>query len=242
MPTTLPIPLITGQDILDNYPTLVNRTGITSQAALDRMAKGAISDIRRVLGFEPQLDKTTKILSLEETLDGGRPIVSLLAEIDTHSTGAVLQVYELGTLLTRRPDFTSGTGDFSIAESGRELYRLAGAGARTQGIWGANSAVAGGLGLLGVSGMRLEGDYKDLYRACIRVVYTPAVDLDLLVDVALDLCQLKLLTRIGGSYSASDDEQEVNFTMPGAGSTGGTPGKDSILARLPRTYYLATGG
>ena len=239
MPTTLPIPLITGQDIIDNYPTIVNRAGITSQAALDRIAKGAISDIRRVLGFEPQLDKTTKLLSsVEETLDGGRPIVSLLAEVDSHSTGAVLQVYELGTLLTRRPDFTSGTGDFTIAESGRELYRLAGAGARTQGIWGANSAVAGGLGLLG--GMRLEGDYKDLYRACIRVVYTPNIDLDLLMDVALDLCQLKLLARIGGSYSASDDEQSVSFTMPG--STGLTPGKDSILARLPRTCYLGTGG
>jgi hypothetical protein len=233
-------PLLTSTDIKNRYGNLVMRSGISSDDALDDIAAGATSLIKKRLGYNPQVDSVTGLASITETLDGGRPVITLLALVDTTSTNAQIAVKELGVTLTRRVSFPAppdtATGDYAIGEDGYTLYRLVGSAARQLGIWGAASSEASSFSYIGAGGSRLQTDYTDKYRGVVEVTYTPAIDLALFRRVALKLARLELFEAIG-SLSVKDGDQAIQFSVPG-----GDPGtQQSILAELPRPILIGTG-
>ena len=233
-------PLITSYDIKARYGKLVMSSGIYDDEALQDIADGAIGLIKKRLGYNPQIDSAASLPSVTETLDGGRPVITLLAPVDTVSSGAQLVVNELGVTLARRASFPAPpdqpTGDYIIGEDCYTLYRLSGSGARMLGIWGAASTNSNSLNYLGSIGARLQADYTDRYRGAIQVTYTPEIDLPLFRRVALKLVRLDLIESVGG-ISVKDGDQQITFAMRGEG----LETKDSILAELPRPILIGTG-
>jgi hypothetical protein len=233
-------PLISHIEIKARYGNLVMRSGIFDDATLDDIAAGAVALIKKRLGYNPQIDSVPSLPSVTETLDGGRPVIVLLAPIDTVSNGVQLVVTELGATLTRRTSFptppTQPSGDYIIGEDCYTLYRLSGSSARQLGIWGASSSAVNSLSYLGSGGGRLQADYTDRYRGVIQVTYTPEVDLALFRRVALKLARLELIEAVGG-ISVKDGDQSIQF----ASRSEGLESKESILAELPRPILIGTG-
>jgi hypothetical protein len=231
--------LITSYHINSRYGSLVMRSGIFDNDALDDIAAGAIGLIKKRLGYNPQVDSDTNLASVTETLDGGRPIITLLAPIDTVSSGAGIVVTELGATLTRRASFPAPpgqpTGDYTIGEDCYTLYRLAGSSARQLGIWGVSSSAVSSLNYLSGGG-RLQADYTDRFRGVVQVTYTPEIDLALFRRVALKLARLDLIESVGG-ISIKDGDQAIQFASRGEG----LETKESILAELPRPILIGTG-
>jgi hypothetical protein len=235
-------PLVTFTDIQNRFKRLVRLSGITSTNTLDDIAKGATGLVKKRLGYNPQVDSVTNLPSVSETLNGGRPVIFLLAPVDLESEGATITVKELGVTLTRRPSWptppTAQTGDYFVGEDGFTLYRLSGPGGRVLGIWGANSNI-GSVGWLGnpvIGGIRQGGDYTDSYRGTIEVTYTPDIDLFLIKSVALKLCKFELMETIASnSVRLGDAAQEIDMpdSIPQA--------RKDALSELPTPLLIGTG-
>jgi hypothetical protein len=236
-------PLISHTDVEARFGRLMAMAGVSSVTAIQDIAQAAIDEISRWLGYDPEIDETTHLPSVTEQLNGGRPVVVLKALVDTESVGAVCNVTEMGQALTRRVAIPAPnvqpSGDYFIGEEGYVLYRLAGVGSLSLGIWGANTnSTSISLSWAGsvVGGLRLQGDYTDQYRGVIDVTYTPAIKLSVLRQVALQFCRLDLLETISASAMSTGD-QSISLQMPDDFEAE----RENLLNRLPVPILIGTG-